>query len=66
VGLLILVLLVLLVAGSVPAYPYSRTWGYYPSGTFGLLFLVLLALLLSGAVPWGWWVPAGPPPVILR
>jgi hypothetical protein len=42
------VLLVLLLIGALPAWPYSRGWGYYPSGGLGLVFVVLLVLLLSG------------------
>ncbi len=44
--LLLLLILVLLVAvGSLPAWPYSRNWGYYPSGSLGLLLIILLLLL---------------------
>jgi hypothetical protein len=43
----------------VPAYPYSRRWGYGPSGVVGLLLIVLLVLLFMGTVPWGY----GPTPV---
>ncbi|HVW28309.1 MAG TPA: DUF3309 family protein [Polyangiaceae bacterium] len=46
----ILLLLVLLAIGSVPAWPYSRGWGYYPSGGFGLLVLVLLLLMFTGHI----------------
>jgi len=46
----ILLLLVLLAIGSVPAWPYSRGWGYYPSGGFGLLVLVLLLLMVTGRI----------------
>ena len=53
-GLLLLILLVVLLAGSVPAYPYSARWGYGPSGLLGLLLVVLLIMLLLGAMPWGW------------
>jgi hypothetical protein len=66
VGLILLILLVILFAGSGPWWGWSREWGPAPVGFFGLLLLILLVLLLSGAVPWGWWVPAGPPPVILK
>jgi hypothetical protein len=45
--LLIIVLIVVLVA-SLPAWPYSRGWGYYPSGGLGLLVLILVILLLTG------------------
>jgi hypothetical protein len=48
----LLILLVLILLGAVPAYPYSREWGWYPSGGVGLLVLVLRILLLMGAVPW--------------
>jgi hypothetical protein len=47
--LLLLILLVLLFA-VVPAWPYSRGWGYYPSGGLGLVALILLILVLAGRV----------------
>ncbi len=50
-GTVLLVLLILMVLGSVPTWPHSRNWGYYPSGGFGLLLLVLLILVLAGRVP---------------
>jgi Protein of unknown function (DUF3309) len=43
---LILILLVLAVLGSLPAWPYSTGWGYYPSGGLGLLLIVLIAFAL--------------------
>ena len=49
-GLIILIVLVLAVAGSVPAYPYSAGWGYYPSGLFGTVLLIWLILVLVGRV----------------
>jgi hypothetical protein len=49
--LLLLIVLVVLLAGTVPAWPYSRSWGYYPSGSIGTVLLVLLVLVLLGAVP---------------
>jgi hypothetical protein len=58
-GLILLIVLVVLLLGSVPAYPYSRNWGYGPSGVVGLLLVVLLLLLLFGGIPWGY----GPGPV---
>jgi hypothetical protein len=45
---ILLVLLVLLLVGALPAWPYSRGWGYYPSGGLGLVVVVLLVLLLAG------------------
>jgi hypothetical protein len=47
---IILVLLVLLLLGALPTWPYSRSWGYYPSGGLGLVVVVLLVLLLAGRV----------------
>lgn len=49
-GLLLLVLLVLLLAGSVPAWPYSRGWGYAPSGLLVVLLIVVLVLMLGGRI----------------
>lgn len=46
-GLLLIVLIILLVGG-LPAWPYSRGWGYYPSGTFSVLIIILLLLLMTG------------------
>jgi hypothetical protein len=45
---ILLILLVLLLVGALPAWPYSRGWGYYPSGGLGLVVVVLLVLLLAG------------------
>ncbi len=45
---ILVVVLILALAGSVPAWPYSRQWGYYPSGGVGLVLLVLLILFLMG------------------
>jgi len=45
---ILLVILVLMVLGALPTWPYSRSWGYYPSGGLGLVVVVLLVLLLSG------------------
>jgi hypothetical protein len=48
--LLLLIILIVLLFGSVPAWPYSRGWGYYPSGGLGLVVLVLVILLLMGRI----------------
>jgi hypothetical protein len=45
---ILIVVLVLLLLGVVPAWPYSRGWGYYPSGILGVLLLILLVLALTG------------------
>ena len=44
--MLLLILLVLLLVGALPAWPYSRDWGYYPSGGLGLILLILLLIIL--------------------
>ena len=48
--LLILILLVMLVAGALPTWPYSTNWGYYPAGGLGTILIVLLVLLLLGVI----------------
>jgi hypothetical protein len=53
-GLILLILLVVFLAGSVPTWPHSRSWGYGPSGVLGLLVLVLLVLMLVNVVPAPW------------
>ena len=45
---LLLILLVLLLIGALPTWPYSSGWGYYPSGALGVILLVLLVLFLAG------------------
>lgn len=45
---LLLVVLVLLLLGGLPVWPYSHDWGYYPSGGVGLLLLILIVLALTG------------------
>ena len=46
--LLIIIILVLLFFGAIPRWPYSRGWGYYPSGGIGLILIILVILLLLG------------------
>ena len=46
----LLVIVVLMLLGVIPAWPHSRSWGYGPSGGVGLVLLVLIVLLLSGRV----------------
>jgi uncharacterized protein DUF3309 len=48
IGLLLLVLLVILLVGALPSWPYSRSWGYYPSGMVGTILIILVILLLLG------------------
>jgi len=45
---ILIVLLVLLLIGAAPSWPYSRNWGYFPSGGLGLVLLIVVILLLTG------------------
>jgi hypothetical protein len=47
---ILVVVLLLLALGSFPAWPYSRGWGYYPSGGLGLVVVILVILLLLGRI----------------
>jgi len=47
-GTILLIVLILLLIGALPTWPYSSGWGYYPSGGLGLIVLILLILLLMG------------------
>jgi hypothetical protein len=47
---ILIILLVLLLLGAVPAYPWSRDWGYGPSGLLGVLLVIILVLLLVGRI----------------
>jgi hypothetical protein len=47
---LLLILLILLIVGALPTWPYSSGWGYYPSGGLGLVLIILLILFLTGRV----------------
>ena len=47
-GLLLIILLIMLLIGAVPRWPYNRGWGYYPSGLMGILLIVVVVLLLTG------------------
>jgi hypothetical protein len=46
--ILLLIVLIVLLFAAVPAWPHSRSWGYYPSGGIGLVVLILVILLLMG------------------
>jgi hypothetical protein len=49
-GTILVIILVLILIGSLPAWPYSRSWGYYPSGGLGLVLVIILILLLLGRI----------------
>jgi uncharacterized protein DUF3309 len=48
--LILIILLILLLVGAFPVWPYSSGWGYYPSGGFGFLLIILLVLVALGAI----------------
>ena len=48
--MLLLIILIILLIGVLPAWPYSSGWGYYPSGGLGLLLLIIIVLLLAGRI----------------
>ena len=47
-GTILLIILILLLVGALPAWPHSRSWGYGPSGITGVIVIVLIILLLTG------------------
>jgi len=47
-GTVLIVVLILILLGVIPAWPHSRDWGYYPSGVIGLILVILVILLLLG------------------
>lgn len=47
-GTLLLIVLLVMLVGALPAWPYSRGWGYYPSGGLGLVLLIVIILVLLG------------------
>jgi hypothetical protein len=49
-GTILLIILIVLLIGAVPSWPYSRDWGYYPSGGLGLVLIVILILVLMGRI----------------
>ena len=50
ISTILLLIVVLLLVGALPTWPYSNSWGYYPSGGLGLVVLILLILLLMGRI----------------
>ncbi|MFA6293526.1 MAG: DUF3309 family protein [Victivallales bacterium] len=50
IGILLLIILIVILVGAIPAWPHSKGWGYYPSGGLGLVVLILLILVLTGRI----------------
>jgi hypothetical protein len=49
-GTILLIILIILLIGALPSWPYSSGWGYYPSGGIGLILVILLILILLGRI----------------
>ena len=49
-GTILLIVLILLLVGALPSWPYSSGWGYYPSGGLGLVVLIVIILLVAGRI----------------
>jgi hypothetical protein len=49
-GTILLIILILLLIGALPTWPYSGSWGYYPTGGFGILLIIVIVLLVAGRI----------------
>ena len=49
-GTILLIILILILLGALPTWPYSNGWGYYPSGGIGLVLIIVVVLLLMGRI----------------
>jgi hypothetical protein len=49
-GTILLIILIILLLGALPTWPYSASWGYYPSGGLGLILLIIIILLVMGRI----------------
>ncbi|PSJ47918.1 DUF3309 domain-containing protein [Zobellella endophytica] len=49
-GTILLILLILLLIGAIPSWPYSRSWGFAPSGVLGVVLVIVVVLLLLGRI----------------
>lgn len=49
-GTILIIILILLLIGAIPAWPYSRSWGVFPSGILGVILIVLIILVLMGRI----------------
>jgi hypothetical protein len=49
-GTILLIILILILIGALPTWPYSSGWGYYPSGGIGLILVIVIVLLLMGRI----------------
>lgn len=49
---ILLILLIIMIIGAIPAWPYSRGWGYFPGGILSLIFIIIIFLMLTGRINW--------------
>jgi hypothetical protein len=49
-GMILVIILILLLVGALPTWPYSSGWGYFPSGGLGLILLIIIILALAGRI----------------
>jgi hypothetical protein len=49
-GTILLIILILLLVGALPTWPYSSGWGYYPSSGLGIVLLIIIVLLVAGRI----------------
>jgi hypothetical protein len=49
-GTILLIILIIILIGALPTWPYSSAWGYYPSGGVGLILIIIVVLLLMGRI----------------
>lgn len=49
-GTILIIILILLLLGALPTWPYSGGWGYYPSGGLGIILIIIIVLLLAGRI----------------
>lgn len=49
-GTILLIILILILVGALPSWPYSAGWGYYPSGGLGIIVIIVIVLLLMGRI----------------
>lgn len=47
---ILIIILILMLFGAIPTWPYSKGWGYYPSGIFGIALIIIIILLLTGRI----------------
>lgn len=50
IGTILLIILIILLIGAIPTWPYSSGWGYYPSGGIGILLIIVIVLVLMGRI----------------